>query len=210
MTSTVATFGVAAGRRGSAIPADVEPTPRAATETDRLLEDVGRGNRDAFAQVYDQTSPLVYGIALRVARDPARAEEITQDVFLDVWRTAARYVAVRGSARGWIATIAHRRAVDVVRSEQASRERMERIGSRVDAAYDEVVEAVVERDDRRRVAGALDSLSKEQRQAIEMAYFGGLTYREVAARTGIPLGTVKTRMRAALRRLGNSLESDHG
>lgn len=208
MTVAVPAFGSIVRHASGGIPAPVDPPARKAGETDVLLEQSARGDRDAFAVLYDQTSSLVYGIALRVVRDPARAEEITQEVFLEIWRRAARYLSDRGSARAWIGTIAHRRAVDVVRSEAASRKRMERVGRLVDTEYDEVLEAVEVADDRRRVSGALDRLSDAQRQAVELAYFEGLTYREVSEQTGVPLGTIKTRMRAALTRLGDLLEND--
>ena len=210
MTAATPALGPTVRRVNAGIPAPMEPPSPAAHPADLLLEQSARGDRDAFAALYDETSALVYGIALRVVRDPARAEEITQEVFLEVWRRAARYRADRGSAKAWIGTIAHRRAVDVVRSEQASRQRMELVGRRYDTAYDEVAETVEAEDERRRVAGALDRLSKEQRQAVDLAYFEGLTYRQVSEHTGIPLGTVKTRMRAALRTLGHWLENDDG
>ena len=210
MTGASVAIGPIVRRASSGIPAPVQPSARVPSETDLLLEQTARGDRDAFASLYDDTSSLVYGIALRVVRDPARAEEITQEVFLEVWGRAARYWSERGSARAWIGTIAHRRAVDVVRSEEASRQRMERIGRLVDTEYDEVVEAVEAADDRRMVSGALGRLSVAQRQAVELAYFEGLTYREVSEQTGVPLGTIKTRMRAALLRLGELLENSNG
>jgi RNA polymerase sigma-70 factor (ECF subfamily) len=196
------------GRRFAGIHGIVNPVvagAREADEVDRLLLQAARGDRDAFAALYDATAPLVYGVALRVVRDPARAEEITQEAYLDVWRHAAKYIAASGSARSWIVTIAHRRAVDVVRSEEASRRRMEEIGHRVDIPHDMVAERAEIADESSRLHHALDALSAEQRRAVELAYFDGLTYREVADRVGAPVGTIKSRMHSALKQLADIL-----
>jgi RNA polymerase sigma-70 factor, ECF subfamily len=172
------------------------------TSPDALLAAVATGDRGAFAALYDQTSPRVHGTVLRVLRDPAQSEEVTQEVFLEVWRRAATFDPDRGSALAWMVTIAHRRAVDRVRSEQASRDRDAAVGSAATpTASDPVAETVEDRLERRRVHKALGVLSDLQRQSIELAYYDGLTYREVAERLGVPLGTVKTRMRDGLQRL---------
>ena len=199
-----------AWRSFAVIQAPVNPTPagaRKSDEVDRLLLSSARGDRDAFAAFYDATAALVYGVALRVVRDPARAEEISQDVYLDVWRNAGRYLPGRGSAKAWIVTIAHRRAVDVVRREEASRRRSEQAGRRVETAHDMVAESAEGTDEKHRLIRALEGLPEEQRTAIELAYFDGLTYQEVADRIGAPVGTVKSRMHTALNRLGYILES---
>jgi RNA polymerase sigma-70 factor (ECF subfamily) len=173
-----------------------------------LLEAAGRGDHDAFAALYDELSAGVYGLVRRVLRDPAQSEEVTQEVFLEVWRTAPRFDAGRGTARTWVLTMAHRRAVDRVRSEQASRAREDRVGARERVpAVDVVAEAVESGVERQAVRDALARLTDLQRQALELAYFGGLTYREVAERLGAPLPTVKTRMRDGLLRLRQALES---
>ena len=180
--------------------------PTAHPTTNELMRRVGRSDREAFSALYDRVAPIVYGIALRVVRDPSRAEEISQDAFLDVWNIAGRFDETRGSAKAWIATIAHRRAVDVVRSEESSRRRLEQVGTRsTEPAFDVVADTVERADERARVRAALDGLPPMQRQAIELAYFDGKTYREVAEQVGSPLGTIKTRMRAALMTLGDML-----
>ncbi|MGD9998639.1 MAG: ECF RNA polymerase sigma factor SigK [Ilumatobacteraceae bacterium] len=170
-----------------------------------LLRRVARGDQDAFAQLYDELAPLVYGVALKVIRDPSQSEEVAQEVFVELWRIATRYDGSRGSVRSWAATIAHRRAVDRVRAEQSARDRLER---RVpDAARDhDVVEAAVESNlDQVRVRRALGVLSPLQREAVELAYFGGHTYREVAVLLDVAEGTVKTRIRDGMIRLRDAL-----
>ena len=180
--------------------------PTAHPTTDDLMRRVARSDREAFSALYDRVAPIVFGIALRVVRDPSRAEEISQEAFLEVWDIADRFDATRGSARAWIATIAHRRAVDVVRTEEASRRRLEQVGARsTEPAFDVVADSVERGDERARVRAALSVLPPMQRQAIELAYFAGKTYREVAEQVGSPLGTIKTRMRAALFTLGDIL-----
>lgn len=176
-----------------------------------LLIRVGNGSQDDFAALYDNVSSMVYGIALRVVRDPARAQDVAQEAFMDVWRKAPTFDTDRGSAKGWIATIAHRRAVDIVRSEQASRTRNEKVAAgEPKQHYDVVADEIETAAEAGAVRAALNGLSALQRQAIELAYFEGVTYREVAVRLGAPLGTVKTRMRDGLRRLAEILEEAHG
>lgn len=168
----------------------------------RLLDHCARGDHAAFEQVYDSMAGPVLGIATTVVRNRALAEEVAQEVLVEVWRTASRYEPERGSARGWILTIAHRRAVDRVRREQAGSDREERAARRDDERpYDHVadeVEATVEREQVRR---CLDSLTGLQRESIALAYYDGYTYREVAQLLHAPLGTVKTRLRDGLARL---------
>ena len=177
-----------------------------------LLHAVAGGDQDAFAQLYDAISPLVYGIVLRVVRDPSQSEEVAQEVLVEVWRTAPRFDPDRGSVRGWVATIAHRRAVDLVRSAQASRDRTERYGRTAAAVtpFDSVADEVEIASEQEAVVAALDTLTATQRQSIELAYYEGLTYREVAERLDAPLGTVKTRMRDGLLRLRRAMEIDDG
>ncbi|NND03511.1 MAG: ECF RNA polymerase sigma factor SigK [Acidimicrobiia bacterium] len=183
--------------------------PTASLES--LLIRAGNGSRDDFAAVYDSAASMVYGIAVRVVRDPARAEEISQEAFIDVWRKAPTFDSSRGSAKGWIATIAHRRAVDVVRSEQASRDRTERAAVRETiASHDVVADEVETRDERSRINQALSGLTDLQRQVIELAYYGGNTYKQVAEDLGAPLGTIKTRMRDGLKRLAEILGDADG
>lgn len=176
-----------------------------------LLGRTGRGDTDAFAALYDAVAGPVYGTVLRVVRDPAQSEEVTQEVLVDVWRQAARYDPERGSVRAWIATMAHRRAVDRVRSAQASIDREER-ASRGDTQrpYDEVSEVVEHRLEVEQVRAALDLLTDLQREAVTLAYYGGYTHREVAELLDVPLGTVKTRLRDGLIRLRDGMGVSQG
>jgi RNA polymerase sigma-70 factor (ECF subfamily) len=165
---------------------------------------VARGDAAAFAAVYDQVAAGVFGIVRRVIRDLAQSEEVTQEVMLEVWRNASRFDTGRGSALAWIMTMAHRRAVDRVRSAQREAER-ERRTAAADIPYDEVAEAVESSLERERVRRCLGSLTELQRQSVTLAYYGGYTYGEVASLLGVPAGTVKTRMRDALIRLRDCL-----
>ncbi|GIF25358.1 RNA polymerase sigma-70 factor (ECF subfamily) [Actinoplanes tereljensis] len=167
-----------------------------------LLKAVARGDEKAFGKLYDLIAPRVHGLIRRVLRDPAQAEEVTQEVLVEVWRTAARFDPARGSATAWICTIAHRRAVDRVRAEQAAADRLEFVGrAAVDTPYDEVADEVSGRLERQQVRRCLHDLTELQRQAVTLAYYQGHTYPQVAALLGAPLPTVKTRMRDGLIRL---------
>lgn len=171
---------------------------------EELFARIVRRDRDAFSALYDDLSPLVFGLAMRTTKSRALAEEVTQEVFIQVWRQADRFDSSKGSARSWVATLAHRRAVDVVRKLQASADREDALSA--EPPLPDVSEDVVKNDERARVRAAVGELSDLQREAIELAYFGGLTYREVAERLGAPLGTVKTRMRDALARMRSIVE----
>ena len=174
-----------------------------------LIQRVGRGDQAAFADLYDTIAPLVHGVVLKVVRDPSQAEEVVQEVFVELWRVAPRFDPARGTVTSWVATIAHRRAVDRVRSEQSARNRVERESTRVERPHDDVADSVVAVDqsqfDRRRVRRALDRLTSMQREAVELAYFSGYTYREVAVLLDVPEGTVKTRIRDGMIRLRDEL-----
>jgi len=169
-----------------------------------LIRQVARGDADAFDAVYDQVAPTVFGIVRRVIRDPAQSEEVTQDVLLEVWRNAAKFDSGRGSAAAWVTTLAHRRAVDRVRSVQKESDRERRIAAAV-VPYDEVAEAVESSLERERVRRCLGSLTELQRESVTLAYYGGYTYSQVASLLGVPDGTIKTRMRDALIRLRDCL-----
>lgn len=169
-----------------------------------LLGRVARGDRDAFEAVCHRVAATVYGTIRSVVRDPCQSEEVAQEVLVDIWRAASRFDAGRGSAMAWVATIAHRRAVDRVRSEQRAAERELRAASAV-IAYDEVTETVEANLDRERVRRCLGSLTGLQREAVTLAYYGGYTYRQVARLLGVPAGTVSTRMRDGLIRLRDCL-----
>jgi len=181
--------------------------PAGATTTEALLARVARGDQAAFRELYDRVAGTVYGLIRRVLRDPAQSEEVAQEVLLEIWRSAPRFDSARGTAHAWIVTMAHRRAVDRVRSEQASRDRNDRASVRAQraGAFDVVAEEVEARLEHQRVRAALDQLTDLQREAVELAYYGGHTYREVAELLGAPLGTVKTRLRDGLIRLRDAL-----
>jgi len=162
---------------------------------------VAAGDQVAFATMYDQLAPTVFGVARRVLRDPTQAEEVAQEVFTEIWRQAARFDAERGSVRTWAVTIAHRRSVDRVRSEQAHRDRQTRTAA-VDVAADPSPEdTAVDSEDRARALAAMTELSAAQREALELAFYDGLTHVQIADHLGIALGTVKTRIRDGLIRL---------
>lgn len=180
--------------------------PIGAGSHEQLLAQVATGDREAFAALYDGTANRVFGLIRRLLVDPAQAEEVTQEVYLEIWQTATRYEPTRGSAITWMLTLAHRRAVDRVRSAQASRDRDNRIGIRDFAVeYDSVAEAAEVQIESERVKRALDKLTELQRQAVTLAYFRGLSHSEVAALLRVPVGTVKTRLRDGLIRLRDEL-----
>ncbi|OQR62280.1 RNA polymerase subunit sigma [Streptomyces maremycinicus] len=174
-----------------------------------LLARVADGDRDAFTGVYDALSGSVMGLVCRIVRDVAQAEEVTQEVMIEIWRTADRYRPERGTAKAWVLTVAHRRAVDRVRSAQAGTEREQRTGVLApERPFDEVAEIVQDHDEQRRLHRCLTALARQERVPLMLAYYQGLTYLEVADALSTPEGTVKSRMRAGLRRLRACLEAD--
>ncbi len=176
-----------------------------------LLRQTALGDHGAFAQLYDATATRVHGLVLRVLRDPSQAEEVTQEVFLEVWRLASRFDPTRGSAQGWITTLAHRRAVDRVRTSESSRRRDARFhdldAPLARAGRDHTADDAAASLDARAVREAMDCLTRLQRESIELAYFGGHTYREVAELLDVGSSTVKTRIRDGMLRLRESLAS---
>jgi RNA polymerase sigma factor (sigma-70 family) len=165
-----------------------------------LVALAARSEQTALAELYDRYSRPAYGLALRILRDEALAEDAVQEAFLTLWRTASRYVPERGKASTWILTLVHRRAVDLVRREERRRsdildEAAEPVGS---AGADEEAWLRLQRE---RVQGALGQLPDQQREALELAYYGGFTQSELAERLGQPLGTIKSRMFLGLARL---------
>lgn len=161
-----------------------------------LLREIALGDEDAFSRLYDLTAPVLLALIRRVVRDMAISEEVLQEVFVEVWRQATRFDARRGSARGWLCTIAHRRAVDTVRSSEAARRRDSDEGlARVDAQVVDVQEEGIMRVETQRVRAAMAALTAVQADAIRLAYFGGYSHREVASLLDIPVGTAKTRIR---------------
>jgi RNA polymerase sigma-70 factor (ECF subfamily) len=182
---------------------DVRPSQWERTTRDRLIA----GEEAALTEIYDQFASFVYGLALRVIGDARAAEDVAQDVFVGVWERPDAFDPDRGSLRTWLGTLAHRRAVDHVRREEARRRRAIKEASRPDTTPDveEMAMALVTAE---RVRSALATLPDEQRRAIQLAYFGGKTYRQVAEVLGIPEGTAKSRLRLGLRRIAGALEHE--
>jgi RNA polymerase sigma-70 factor (ECF subfamily) len=173
-------------------------------ELDVLLIHVARGDAEAFEAVYDRLAGPVYGLIRRVLRDPAQSEEVTQEVLLEVWRTATRFDPAVGGAATWVLTIAHRRAVDRVRSVTAAADREHKTAD-IRTPHDEVAEAVEASLDRERVRRCLDRLTDLQRESITLAYYGGHSYRQVAELLTVTLGAIKTRIRDGLIRMRDCL-----
>jgi RNA polymerase sigma-70 factor (ECF subfamily) len=171
-----------------------------------LLGLVADGDEAAFGEFYDRLSDRVLGLVRRLLKDHAQSEEVTQEIFLEVWQNAKRYDPARGSATTWILTMAHRRAVDRIRSSQSTRDRDTRIGLRdLETEYDSVSESVEIHVENERVGQALQRLTKLQRQAVTLSYYGGYSHSEVAELLKVPVGTVKTRLRDGMIRLRDEL-----
>ncbi len=195
----------------------VQPVPQADTRPVRagdpeeqaylraLVQRLARGDEAAYEDLYDRVSATVYGVCRRVLRDPSEAEEVAQEVLLEIWRTASRYDPARAGVRSWAVMIAHSRAVDRVRSTERRRAREEATALPEPPAVDEVSEAAVTAFEVRRVQKAMADLSDLQRESVRLAFYGGHTHREVAVLLGVPLGTVKTRIRDGLTRLRSEL-----
>lgn len=180
--------------------------PSAGPDLPTLLGQVALGDEKAFAGVYDAVAGPVLGVVRAVLRDRAQSEEVAQEVLVEVWRTAPRYRPDRGTAINWILTLAHHRAVDRVRSVEAAAARDHKVALLARTPeYDEVTEQVEARLEREQVRRCLRTLTEIQRQAVTLAYYRGLTYREVAEALTLPLGTVKTRLRDGLIRLRDCL-----
>ena len=177
-----------------------EPAERADAGLDTLLTHVAKGDQAAFEALYDQLGASVYGLIRKVLRNPSQAEEVTQEVLLEVWRTASRFDPARGGAATWMLTIAHRRAIDRVRAEEAAAAREQRT-AQAPTAVDEVAETVEASMDAERVRRCLAGLTELQRESITLAYYGGYSYAQVAALLDTALGTIKTRIRDGLTRL---------
>jgi RNA polymerase sigma-70 factor (ECF subfamily) len=181
---------------GGAGPRPLRGEEPAADSPAELLRRAGRGDEDAFSRLYDETAPLLFALIRRVVRDVAMSEEVLQEVFVEVWRQATRFDARRGSAQGWLCTIAHRRAVDTVRSSEAARRRDSEDGLlTLEQQVVDVQEEGIMRVESGRVRSAMNALTTAQAEAIRLAYFGGYSHREVAALLDIPVGTAKTRIR---------------
>lgn len=175
-------------------------------DPDALIRQVARGDHDAFALLYDRIGGSIFGIALRVLRDHTQAEEVAQDVLLEIWLKAGQFTRQDGKVMPWAMTIAHRRAIDRVRREKAATDR-ENLAHRLEVRrpVDDVVETALANLQDQQIRSALDSLSDLQRQSITLAYYAGYSYREVSEALDAPIGTVKTRMRDGLLRLRECL-----
>ena len=173
---------------------------------DELMRRVTLGDEMAFEQLYDQFAGRVFGLSRRIVRNPSQAEEVAQEVFLEIWRRASRFDATRGSATAWIMTLTHARSVDRVRSAQASADRELKVAyASHEVEVDTVVEAVESKFERRAVQKCLGALTEVQRESITLAYYSGYTYREVAELLSTPLPTIKTRLRDGMIRLRDCL-----
>jgi RNA polymerase sigma-70 factor, ECF subfamily len=172
-----------------------------------LVALVARSDEGALGELYDRYGRVAFGLARRVVRDTALAEDVVQEAFLAVWRTAGRFVPERALARTWLLTIVHRRAVDLVRREE--RRRTEPIGDAPEETGGDAAESAWLGFERERVRGALSRLPDQQREALELAYYGGFTQSQLAERLGEPLGTIKSRMFNGLSRLRELLGEGH-
>ncbi|NHE62770.1 sigma-70 family RNA polymerase sigma factor [Rhodococcus sp. D-46] len=195
--------------------ADACPTDNSAARTARIAEsrelavilaNVAGGDQSAFAEFYDRTISRVYGMVLRVLRDPGFSEEAVQEVYLQAWKSADSFDPAKGSALSWLLTLAHRRAVDRVRSEQSSSDRQALYDTaNATPEFDVVSDEVTRRDEHRAVTDCLETLTDTQRQSVTLAYYGGRTYREVAEDLGVAIPTIKSRIRDGLLRLRGCL-----
>jgi len=183
-------------------PRDRDGDERGASDA-ALVAAVARGDGGAFATLYDEYSPIVYGLAVRMTGDAQAAEDLAQEVFLSLWRRAGAYDPRRGAVRTWILAMTHHSAVDALRARAAAGRRADALAARSGTVEppDEVPERVLAAEEARRVLAALETLPAEQRETLELAYLHDRSQAEIAERTGVPLGTVKSRVRLGLARL---------
>lgn len=194
-----------------ATPPDTGAASGHARGDSELVADLVAGRSDALAEIYDRYHRAVHAVAMRVTADRTHAEDVVQEVFVALWKQPAAYRSERGSLGTWLMATSHHKSVDLVRREESLRRRRDQVAVEAEQTLREeefsepVDDAAAERWQAQRVREALAKLPEAQRQALVLAYFGGFTQREVASVTGVPLGTVKTRMLAAMRRLRESL-----
>ena len=187
-------------------PADRLEYAEQPVSRESLLARIANGDQEAFSALYDEVAPRVLGLIRRLVVDHSQSEEVAQEVFLEIWQTASRFDPSKGGAATWMLTMAHRRAVDRIRSSQSSRDRDTKIGIRDFALeYDHVAESVEVKIEHERVSQAMTRLTELQRQAVSLAYYGGYSHSEVAAMLKVPIGTVKTRLRDGMIRLRDEL-----
>jgi RNA polymerase sigma-70 factor (ECF subfamily) len=190
----------------ASLPREASARADSAAELGQLLRLASRGDQEAFARLYDATSARVFGLAVRIVRDPAQAEEVTQEAFLEIWRTASRFDPAKGGAQAWMLTIVHRKSVDRVRSAEAATRRDTNYHDQNQSVdHDATADAAHASMEARRVRNAMESLTAVQREALELAYFGGYTHTEVATMLDLPVGTAKTRIRDGLIRLRDTM-----
>jgi RNA polymerase sigma-70 factor (ECF subfamily) len=188
------------------VPREFDPSLDEPASREHLLGLVAAGDQDAFSRLYDEISPRVFGLVRRLLVDYSQSEEVTQEVFLEIWQSATKYEPSKGGAATWILTMAHRRAVDRIRSSQSGRDRDIKIGIRdFVSEYDNVSETVEVTIENERVKKAMAKLTELQRQAVSLAYYGGYSHSEVATLLKVPIGTVKTRLRDGMIRLRDEL-----
>jgi RNA polymerase sigma-70 factor (ECF subfamily) len=174
----------------------------------RTVDRIAAGDEAALAEVYDEHAPLVYGLALRTTGDRGMAEDVTQDVFVNLWKQPHRFDPDRGSLRALLAAMARNRAIDLVRSRTAAERRDEHEGRMAAVTVPSVEDDALRTERYEAVRRALAELPEDQRRAIDLAYFAGHTYREVATLLGIPEGTAKSRLRIGMQRLASLLEAE--
>jgi len=172
----------------------VNSPPPSAQDDAALLALVRRGDEHAMASLFDRYSKVVYSVALRVLRDPASAEDVLQEVFMQIWRNTDRFVATRGSLGGWLAVVARNRSIDALRRKRPT----EQVDDMALASNYNLADEAERNSLMERARSVIHMLPIEQRKTLEMAFFDGLTHSEIAEMTGDPLGTVKTRIRSAL------------
>jgi RNA polymerase sigma-70 factor (ECF subfamily) len=187
-------------------PRDAQSGTLVGSAPEDLLRRIALGDERAFEMLYDSFAGRVFGLARRIVRNPSQAEEVAQEVFLEIWRRASRFDAARGSATSWVMTLTHARSVDRVRSAQASSDRELKVAhASHEVEIDSVVEAVESNFERKAVQKCLTTLTDLQRESITLAYYSGYTYREVAELLTTPLPTIKTRLRDGMIRLRDCL-----